>query len=406
VDETVVLREEGVPATADVVIIGAGIVGVSSAFFCSRAGLKTIVVEKREAIGTLTTARSTECFRAQFEDAASIELMLGSIEIFQHFAEVVGIADASIGLRPQGYLYATTDPRQAEDYRKMVEAQRNLGLTDVELLSCDEVHARFPYVSSQVVAARYRAGDGWLSAHELVYGFAKGSNARFLLKTSAVGIAVDQRGVTAVETDRGRIQTRRVVIAAGPFSGLVAQMASVDLPVILLRRHRLAVLQCGLVPRQAPFTMDDDTGNYWRPEGAGAVLGKAFEEEPEEPVETVPVDWSFPAMVLDPASPWSAGHLSPFWNEATNILRKGNLDLCAGQYTYSPDHLPIVGPCPTVSGLFVNTGYSGHGIMGAPEAGRRLSQLIVGEASDAQNPFSMSRFSGRSGELRPKERVY
>ena len=106
-DETVVLREEGLPATADVVIIGAGIVGVSSAFFCSRAGLKTIVVEKREAIGTLTTARSTECFRAQFEDAASIELMLGSIEIFQHFAEVVGIADASIGLRKRAKQFGT-----------------------------------------------------------------------------------------------------------------------------------------------------------------------------------------------------------------------------------------------------------------------------------------------------------
>jgi sarcosine oxidase subunit beta len=152
--------------------------------------------------------------------------------------------------------------------------------------------------------------------------------------------------------------------------------------------------------------MDDDTGVYWRPEGAGALLGKAFEDEPEMPTENVPVDWTFPAMVLDGESPWSAGRLAPFWHEAGNLLRRSELDLSAGQYAYSPDHLPIIGPCPTVPGLYVNTGYSGHGIMGSPEGGRRLGLLIAGETSDADNPFSLNRFSGPGAVSRPKEKVY
>ncbi len=396
----------GLPETAEVVIIGGGIVGVSTAFFCSQAGLKTVVVDKREALGTLTTARSTECFRAQFESPADIALMLGSIELFAHFPEVVGIADVDISLRPQGYLYATMDPQQAEAYKAMVKAQHQSGLTDVELLDGAEARTRFPYISPQVIAARYRAGDGWLSVHELLYGFAKGSQAQFLLQTAATGIIRDTRGVAGVETSRGTIETRTVVVAAGPFSGRVAQLAGVELPLTLLRRHRLAVLRYDLVPRAAPFTMDDDTGVYWRPEGAGALMGKAFEQEPEEPKDSVPVDWTFPVMVLDPASPWSAGRLSPFWNQESNVLHKSNTDLSAGQYTYTPDHMPIIGPAASAPGLFVNTGYSGHGIMGGPEGGRRLTQLILGQASDRNNPFSLERFSGPERVRQAKEKVY
>lgn len=394
------------PRAADVVVVGGGLAGVCTAFFCSRLGLKTIVVEKKEALGCLTTASSTECFRVQFESAENIALMLGSLDIFSHFAEVVGVHDADINLRQQGYLYVTTDPKRAEAYREMVEIQHKAGLNDVELLSGDEARARFPYLSPQVIAARYRAGDGWLSVHEMLYGFVKGSQAQFFLQTSATEVVLDTAGIAAVETDRGTIETRKVVAAAGPFSGRVARLAGVELPLTLLRRHRLAVLNCDMVPRSVPFTTDDDTGVYWRPEGAGALMGKAFEEEPEEPKEVVPTDWRFPAMVLDPQSPHSAGRLSPFWNQAASLLKKSNLNLCAGQYTYTPDHMPIVGPCPLVTGLFINTGYSGHGIMGAPEAGRRLADLIAGEASDSENPFSFERFLGPAAVPEAKERIY
>ena len=136
--------QDDLPSTADVVIIGAGIAGVCTAFFCSRLGLRTVVVEKRDGIGTLTTARSTECFRAQFENPADIALMRGSIGMFKNLAEIVGIPEVSICLQPRGYLYATTDSQQANEYKRIVQAQHRMGLTDVELLSGDETRARFP----------------------------------------------------------------------------------------------------------------------------------------------------------------------------------------------------------------------------------------------------------------------
>ena len=397
---------EDMPATADVVVIGGGIVGVSTAFFCSRAGLKTVVLEKRDALGTLTTARSTECFRAQFESPADIDLMLGSIAIFRHFSDVVSIPDADIHMRPQGYLYATREPAQAQEYRRMVAAQHAAGLTDVQLWSGDETRERFPWVSPDIIAARYRASDGWLSVHEMLYGFAKGSRARFLLQTEATSMLRDSSGVAGVQTGRGAVSSRVVVVAAGPFSARVARWAGVELPLTLLRRQRMAVLCCDLVPRDAPFSMDDDLGSYWRPEGAGALVGRAYEDVPEEPLELVPVDWTYPAMLLDPDSPWSVGRMAPFWNQATEALRKPNLDLSAGQYTYSPDHVPLIGPVVGAPGLFVNGGYSGHGIMGGPEGGRRLSQLILGEVQDADNPFSPQRFSRPGAAHAALEKVY
>ena len=405
-DQLVVPARGEVPLTADVVIVGGGIVGVASAFFCSRLGMTTVVVEKRETLGSLTTAVSTECFRAQFENPELIGLMRSSIEIFADFPAVVGIPHLDIGLRRQGYLYITGDPQRVERYEKLVEVQSAAGLNDVDLLSGEEARTRFHYLGPRVVAARYRAGDGWLSVHELLHGFAKGSRARFLLDTAAVGIMLDANGIAGVETNKGIVQTRRAVICAGPFSGRVARLAQVNLPLTLLRRHTLVVRSCDLVPRTAPFTMDDDTGVYWRPAGAGAFIGKAFEDQPEDPTDAVPVDWEFPSLVLTPGAEWSIGRLVPFWNRAPNLLSKSNLHLSAGQYVYTPDHKPIIGPCREVPGLYFNLGYAGYGIMGAPEGGRRLAQMLQDARPDTDNPFSYTRFPGASQMLEAQEKVY
>ena len=98
--------------------------------------------------------------------------------------------------------------------------------------------------------------------------------------------------------------------------------------------------------------------------------------------------------------------IAPFWNQASGVLHKPNLDLSAGQYTYTPDHVPIIGPYAAAPGLFINTGYSGHGIMGGPEGGNRLTQLILGHVRDADNPFSLERFSRAGGLHGALEKVY
>src|SRR5919199_1509040 len=162
-------------ATADLVIIGGGVVGAAGAFFASRVGLKTIVLEKRNALGAQTTAASLSAFRAQFADAHNIATMLESISFFENIRERTGIEDADIGLVQQGYLFLTTDEDGYNHLQARVELQHALGLNDVKIWSGDETRAYFPFVGENVSAATFRARDGWLSAHELTYTYARAS---------------------------------------------------------------------------------------------------------------------------------------------------------------------------------------------------------------------------------------
>lgn len=378
------------PATADVVVIGGGIVGTATAFYASRAGLKSLVLEKRHGLATLTTTSSLECVRAQFEEPENIAMMKASIEVFENFAEVVGLPDYEIDLHQQGYLFLSADPDSPAVLKERVDRQRSFGLEDVEFLFGDEARARFPHLSPTVTAATYRARDGWLSSHEATYGFAKGSAARFFLETEVMGFLIDEQGVAGVETKLGIVHSRAVVIAAGPFSGRVAQMARVELPLSILRRHKVIIGQHPLVPHDAPLTIDLDNGAHWRPEGPGAALAwaEALPEEPDESLEQVPTDWTFPAIVME-----AVAKLSPFWEEIAGNLKKESFSLSAGQYTVTPDSKPLIGPHPEIPGLYLNVGYSGHGVMGSPDGGRLVVDLITGQVSDAENPFSYERFA-------------
>ncbi|MEW5720893.1 MAG: FAD-dependent oxidoreductase, partial [Chloroflexota bacterium] len=155
------------PATTNLVIIGGGVIGAATAFYATRAGLQTIVVEKRAALGELTTSASLAAFRAQFAEPENIAMMKESIAVFEHFAALTG---ADIGLHQQGYLFVTTAEDGYANCQARVDLQRANGLDDVELLTGDEARARFPYIAPEITAATFRQRDGWLSSHELTYG--------------------------------------------------------------------------------------------------------------------------------------------------------------------------------------------------------------------------------------------
>jgi sarcosine oxidase subunit beta len=387
----IVPSDTDVPRTADLVIIGGGILGSATAFYATRAGLKTIVVEMRDGLATLTTAASEECFRAQFSEPENVAMMLASINVFEHFAEHIGIPGYDISLHQQGYLFLTDRPDGPVTLRRTVERMRKAGLNDVELWTEDEVHRHYPWVSEDVTAATFRARDGWLSAHEVTYGFAKGSSATFLLRTEATGIVLDSGGVARIETNRGPISTRALVIAAGPFSGVVAKMAGVDLPLTILRRQKAIIGYDDAIPQNAPMTIDVVTGAYWRPEVGGAALGWAIDEDPSMPSENVPVDWQFAAMVLHQCK-----RVAPFWQTVINRLTRDNLFLSAGQYTITPDAKPILGPHPEIAGLYFNLGYSGHGVMGSPEGSRMVIDMLIGKEKVEDNPFRFTRFAEKA----------
>lgn len=384
-----IVPEQGhVPGQADVVIAGAGIVGVATAFFAARAGLSAVMVEKLEAPGMLATAVSSECVREQWSQAHNISMMHESLDMIEHFGDLVGIPGYDIGLHQQGYLYLTASAQRAHKFEALIARQQRLGLSGVELLSGADVRRRFPWTSEQVVAARFNQRDGWLAVHEMLWGLLKATDATLLLETAVSGIETDANGVCAVVTDRGTIRARRVVDAAGPFAGRLASLAGVELPLMNVRRQEVRLSRHDVCPAQAPMVVDDDTHVYWRPDGPAALLGGGEkDDQPGEPLEHVPTDWDFPADVLEGAT-----RLSPFWADVTDKLKGEEVFVNAGQYSYVADRCPVIGPTP-VEGFYVNCAYDGHGIMGALPGARLLVDLMIGHAANSANPFALDRLS-------------
>lgn len=378
------------PSHADCVIIGGGILGAATAFYAVRAGLRAVVLEKRAALSTLTTPASAGAFRAQFDNLEEMNLVRESIEFFENFAEHTGLAGHDIGVRQQGYLWLTTRAEGAERQKKLVEKQRGWGLGDVELLSGNEARQRFPYLAPEVVSARFRQRDGWLDPKRLTMGYAAASGATFVLETEATGFEIRGGRVRAVQTNRGQVACGFAVIAAGPFSGVVAERAGVKLDLALRIRHKLILPEVAEAPRHAPMTIDEDTGAHWRPEGRGALLLYPQRDTPAgPPLSNVPTDASFYFELLGPDSPKSVARLAPFWRKSW----ERNTDpwfLVAGQYTYTPDHRPFLGPTP-VTGMALNCGYSGHGIMGSAGGSRLAVDAMLGRVKPKENPFRLDR---------------
>ena len=380
--------KETMPETAEVVIIGGGIVGTATAFWLSLAGLDTVLVEMRSGLSTLTTPNSVECFRAQFTEPAMAEIALPSIEAFENFSEVVGVPDCDISLRQRGYLFITDDPELAPDVQASVQTHHKLGVPDSEFLSGEEARRRFPFLNQSVVAGSFRQKDGWLSSHEATQGFARGSSAQFLLQTQARAITTDSQGVSSVETTRGTIATRTVVNCAGPFAGVVGRMVGLELPLKPVRRQKAYITPRSEIPSDAPMCIDLGREAYWRPETGGALIGWVDPDEPpSEPSEHLPTDRHFAALNIEKLMP-----LFPFWAEIAETLKGPDVMISAGQYVYTPDDHPLIGSVPEVPGFYLNCGYWA-GVMLSPGAGKRVANLLTGKMKPQNNLLRPTRFA-------------
>jgi sarcosine oxidase, subunit beta len=378
------------PRSAELVIIGGGIVGAATAFQASRAGLRPVLLERRTALCTLTTPASTGAFRLQFDNREELELVRESLDLLSNFSEVTGQTRYDPRLQRQGYLWCTTDAARAGWQRDLVRRQHTWGQSDIEHLDGDEVRRRFPYVSPDVLTARYREGDGFLDPKEITLGFAAASGAAVVTGCGVTGLRVEGGRLASVQTNRGEISIGGSVIAAGPFSGDVASLAGIELPVQAVRRQKMTMPEVPEVPQDAPMTIDDDTGAHWRPGLRGAYLLYTDPDEPPgPPAEDLPTDHGFALGLLDPESPVSVARVAPFWRR---VWERGSANwiLQAGQYTMTPDHRPLLGPTP-VEDLYVNTGYSGHGIMGSSAGSRIAVDTLTGKLRQDQNPFRLDR---------------
>jgi sarcosine oxidase subunit beta len=376
------------PTSADVVIIGGGIVGCASAFFLARSGRSPVVVERADAVASATTSVSAHAIRCQFAEAENIAQTQESLSIYETFRDVIGDPSAQINLIQNGYLFASTDEADIPAFEARVARQHGLGVPDVELLTGDEIRYRFPWMSDAIRVGSFRQKDGWIDSVLAANHFLSASGAPTALETTVTAIETKAGKVIGVATNRGRIGTSTVVLAAGPFS---RDLCPEQLPVVRWRRHRIVVDADERIPQTAPMTIDANTGAHWRPHAGGALMAWALPEVDRPATWPVERDPAWPELIL--RSDRGIARLCPFWNDITPDLTLDSYLFTAGLYTVTPDHKPLIGPANEIEGLFLNTGYSGHGIMGSPSGSRLLADLLAGSISSADNPFHPGRFA-------------
>jgi sarcosine oxidase subunit beta len=372
--------------TADVVIIGGGIVGSSIAYHLTASGCKSVLVIERESSqGKGSTGKSMGGVRAQFSTPVNIQMSLYSIPFYASFDERLGYPCC---YRSQGYLFCATSEDHLAYLRTNYGTQVRLGLETARLVASEDIRKMFPQLrSDDILGGAFCSTDGFVDPYSAMTGFmscATEHGAELWKNTLVTGIQRDAQGIIGVETNRDAVSTRTVVNCAGPWAASVAEMAGIDLPVQPLRRMLVPTEPFADFPHSAPMIIDMSNGFHFRPEGLGFLL--AWNDPEETPGFKTDFDPAFVEKILTRA----ADRVPVFENLAVNPRRAW-----AGLYEMTPDHHPVLGPVPGLAGFFLANGFSGHGVMHAPATGKILADLILRGTTDLIDAslLSLSRFA-------------
>jgi sarcosine oxidase subunit beta len=372
----------GLPATAPVVIIGAGCIGASIAYELGRRGVKDVVViEKEPFAGAGSTSKAAGGIRAQFSTPLNVRISMMSIARFKTFSEEMETEPVFF---PVGYLFLLGDAESWGAFQRQAEMQRSLGLP-VQTLSPEDARAIVPELNVEdLLGATFCLEDGLGNPHEVTQSYvaqARRLGARFHYSDPAQGLEMEGNRVTGVRTAGGTIHSPMVVNAAGPYAAEVAAWAGVDLPVKPVRRHCFTTEPLPMARENLPMIVDMKSGVYMHRESGGMLLGYANPEEPEG--FNLSVNWDLLERIVEPAMhrvpPLEAAEVSNGW---------------AGLYETTPDHNSVLGPPRGVEGLMLANGFSGHGFMHAPAVGQLITEWIVdGKPSLDLSPLRLERFT-------------
>jgi len=351
--------------TAEVVVIGGGIMGASTAYHLARRGCTDVVVlEAGEMFGLGSTGLNAGGIRYQFATKVNVELSKLSIGMMEKFADDMG---QEVGLRRCGYLFMLDREADLAQFRANVALQNSLGVPS-RVVSASEIAELAPEVDiAGIIGGTWCPLDGLVDPNGLLQGYV--SNARRLgatlsTSTPAVGIDVSGGRVQRVVTKMGAIDTSTVVIAGGPWSGQIGAMAGIDLPIQPIRRQ---IAVTGPIPGlrpNFPFVIDFSRSLYFHREGNGILTGMSNRDEPAGFDTRVDQEWRLHHVE-------NAIERLPLLADAEIVAE------WAGLYEVTPDDQPILGRIPQVSGLLACAGFSGHGLMHGPAAGLLMAEEIL-----------------------------
>jgi len=377
--------------TADVVIVGGGIVGSSIAYHLTEQGCRRVLIVERESHqGKGSTGKSMGGVRAQFTTPVNIQMSLYSIPFYAAFDQRL---DHPAGYRPQGYLFVATRNSHLQYLEKNQNLQKSLGLHDVLMMSAANILDLVPQLrADDILGGSFCPTDGFVDPYSAMTGFSKKAveNGATIWKSCEVtGISTASDGTFAVTTSRGEVQSRTVVNAAGAWAAEIARMAGIDLPVTPLRRMLIPTEPFDGVSHEIPMVIDMTNGFHFRPESRGFLLAW------NDPEETPGYKFHFEPDFIEKVLTRAADRVPCFENLAVNPKRAW-----AGLYEMSPDHHGIIGEFEELPGFYAANGFSGHGVMHAPATGKIVADLIMSGGTKVVTDvaaLSPSRF--RAGRL-------
>ena len=374
--------------TADVVIIGGGVTGTSTAFHLTERGVRDVIVVDKSFVASGGTGKSSACVRQHYSTPETCRMIRYALDCFQRFEEVTG--GYSCGFRRTGYLLGVDD-KMRKPMEASVGLQRSVGI-ETRLVSPQEMQDIEPRLHIEdLVAGCYEPDSGYCNPAETAQGFARAARergVRILEEAEVLSVLTDGDRVTGVNTTRGPIHARRVVNAAGLWGAPVGRMIGVDIPITVCR-HKISIVSW---PEQArrphPMVYDFVTNIYTRPELSEHILVGGLDAEeshdiadPDHYKEGVSLDESTDALSR-------VGHRFPAL--ADGHIARGY----AGCFDVTPDWHPImdqVGP----EGSYVAVGFSGHGFKLSPAVGHMMAALVTeGPGGHPDLPtFRLSRFA-------------
>jgi sarcosine oxidase subunit beta len=352
------------PTTAEVVVIGGGVMGASTAYHLVDSGIRDVVLLEKDAyFGQGATGRCAGGVRYQFATEINIKLSIASLAMLERYHDETGQDPL---YRKCGYLFVLTSPPEVERFKHNVALQNALGV-NTEWLDGDEVRKRLPQmVFPDALGGSWHDQDGLADPNSVVMGYMK----RFrelggvaLNQQEVIGFELDGEHIHAVLTKLGSISCGAVVNAAGPWLGRISTLAGVDVPLKAVRRQMVTTTPIPGLASDFPFVIDFGQSLYFHREGEGILTGMSNPDQEPGFDQSIDPAWELLAME-------AAAARLPLLNRA------GRMSGWAGLYEVTPDAHPIFGPTQLTNYWLVG-GFSGHGFMHGPISGKLMAEFIT-----------------------------
>lgn len=350
-------------ATANVVIIGAGVIGCSTAYHLGKSGIRDVAVVEMGQMGSGASSKSAAMLSMQFcRDELTMRMAKHSYERYMAFEEEIGVP---IDFRKIGWLYVATE-ESADELRQQADLLKAMGVT-TEVLRPDDVKQRVPELNtSDIALGTWGPDDGSIDPHMIMSGYMKRARelgAKLYEGVRVTDITVERGKVTGVVTDQGVIATNMVVNAAGPWSAQISRWIGFSLPLRNATRSIVVTTPLPAIPPHRPFVEDLTVEWYFRPELDGVLMGMGS------------------TPVQDPVADLDEAQLTAIVETAVHrvpILAQASLlTAWTGVRPLSPDGHAFVGPGPEIEGFLFNCGWGGVGIIMAPIAGQLIAESIL-----------------------------